>query len=32
MYVWSLLWCLLTLAICVELVVFHKEENNNNHL
>ena len=32
MYVWSLLWCLLTLAICVELVVFHKEENNKNHL
>ena len=32
MYVWSLLWCLLTLAICVELVVFHKEKNNNNHL
>ena len=32
MYVWLLLWCLFTLAICVELVVFHKEGNNNNHL
>ena len=30
MYVWSLLWCLFTLAICVELVIFHKEENNNH--
>ena len=32
MYVWSLLWCLFSLAICVELVVFHKEGNNNNRL